>query len=76
MRRTADSQTRVAWATDPVWYTVMYRRKGNRAYYRCGYRSQNIEDLRDMAYDDIRNGRYASAKIVNWSTEECIEKIM
>lgn len=76
MQRTSDSKTRVAWATDPVWYTAMFRRKGQRRYYRCGYRSQNIEEIRAMVYDDIRSGRCASAKIVNWSTEECIEKVM
>ena len=76
VKKVADSKTRVAWSTDPTWYTVMYRKKGSRKYFRCGYRSQNINDMRDIAYDDIRAGRYASAKIVNWNTEEMIEKVM
>lgn len=67
---------RVAYSTDPTYYTVMYRKKGSRTYYRCGYRSLDLESVRAMAYDDIRSGRYASAKIVNWSTEALIEKVV
>jgi len=67
---------RKAWATDPKFYTVLYRRKGSRRFYRCGYRSENLADIRDMAYDDIRKGRYAAAKIVDAQTEQLIEKVM
>lgn len=68
--------TRVAYSTDPTWYTVMYRQKGSRRYYRCGYRSLNIEDMRELAYSEIRDGKYAAARIVNWATEEVIETVM
>jgi len=67
---------RVAYATDPTYYTAMYRAKGSRRYYRCGYRSLSLGDIRDMVYSDIRNGKYAAAKIVRWDTEELIEKVI
>lgn len=67
---------RVAYSTDPTWYTVMYRQKGSRRYYRCGYRSLNIEDMRELAYSEIANKKYAAARIVNWATEEVIETVM
>jgi len=67
---------RVAYATDPRWYTVMYRKKGSRRFYRCGYRSLSLEEMRDLAYSEIRDGKYAAARIVNWATEEVIETVM
>ena len=67
---------KVVWATDPTYYTALYRRKGSRRFYRCGYRSINLADIRDMVYSDIRSGRYAVAKIVRWDTEEEIERVM
>ena len=68
--------TRVAYATDPTWYTVMYRKKGSRRYYRCGYRSLSLEDMRELAYSEIRDRKYAAARIVNWATEEVIEVVI
>ena len=67
---------RTVWATNPVYYTILYRQKGSRRFYRCGYRSLNLSDIRDMAYDEIRSGKYAAAKIIRWDTEELIEKVM
>ena len=65
-----------AWSTDPTYYTVLYRQKGSRRFYRCGYRSLSLPDIREMAYDDIRTGKYAAAKIVRWDTEDVIEVVM
>lgn len=67
---------RTVWSTDPTYYTVMYRRKGSRRFYRCGYRSLNLNEIREMAYDEIRTGKYAAAKIVKWANEELIEKVV
>ncbi len=67
---------RVAYSTDPTYYTAMYRAKGSRRFYRCGYRSLVLEDIRDMVYSEIRNGKYAAAKIVRWDNEELIEKVV
>lgn len=65
-----------AWSTDPVYYTILYRRKGSRRFYRCGYRSDDLNVMRDMAYNEIGCGTYAAAKIVRWDTEELIESVM
>ena len=69
-------QYRTAWSTNPTAYTILYRRKGSRMYYRCGYRSESIGDIRDLAYSEIREGKYAAAKIVNADTNELIEKVV
>ncbi len=58
------------------YYTALYRKKGSRTYYLCGYRSNDLESLRDMIYSEIRSGIYASAKIVEWGTGKLIEKVM
>ena len=68
-------KNRTVWATDPKYYTILYRSKGSRRFHRCGYRSNNLEDLRSMAYNEIGSGKYAAAKIVKWDTEELIEDI-
>jgi len=62
--------------TDPTYYTVLYRKKGSRMFYRCGYRSVSLPDLREMVYDEIRTGKYAAAKIIRWDNGEIIEKVM
>lgn len=67
---------RTVWATNPTYYTILYRRKGSRRFYRCGYRSLDLSDIREMAYDEIRSGKYAAAKIVRWDNEELIENVM
>lgn len=69
-------KARTVYSTESSYYTALYRRKGSRKFYRCGYRSLSLEDIRDMVYDDIRSGRYAAAKIVRWDTEELIEKVV
>lgn len=58
------------------YYTALCRKKGDRRYYLCGYRSNDLETLRDVIYADIREGKYASAKIVEWDTGKLIEKVM
>lgn len=64
------------WVSDPTYYTILYRQKGSRRYYRCGYRSVDLDALRDMAYNEIGTGKYASAKIVRWDNEELVETVM
>ena len=64
------------WHFDPVYYTALYRAKGSRRFYRCGYRTVNLEELRDMVYSEVGSGKYAAAKIVRWDTEELIETVM
>ena len=71
-----ETGTKVAYSSNPTYYTALYRAKGSRRYYRCGYRSQNLEDIRELVYNEIGSGKYASAKIVRWDTEELIEKVV
>lgn len=68
-------ENRTVWSTDPTYYTVMYKKKGSRRYYRCGYRMNSIGEARDLARADMKTGRYTAAKVVRWDTEEMIEKI-
>lgn len=67
---------KIVWTTNPTYYTALYRQKGSRRYYRCGYRSDNLSELRDMVYNEIAAGKYASAKIVRWHDGKEIEKVM
>ena len=64
------------WSTEPTYYTALYRQKGSRRYYRCGYRSDSLGDIRDFVYAEFRAGKFATAKIVRWDTEEEIERVM
>ena len=66
----------IVWATEPTYYTALYRQKGSRRYYRCGYRSKDLGEMRDFVYAEFRAGKFATAKIVRWDTEEEIEKVM
>ena len=66
---------RIAYSTDPTYFTVMYRQKGSRRFYRCGYRFKSTAEARKFATTDMNAGRYAAAKIVRWDTEELIEKV-
>lgn len=58
------------------YYTALCRKKGARTFYLCGYRSNDLEVLRDMIYADIRNGVYAAAKIIECGTGKLIEKVV
>ena len=64
------------WSTEPTYYTALYQQKGSRRYYRCGYRSDSLEDMREFVYGEFRSGKFATAKIVRWDTEEEIERVM
>lgn len=66
----------VVYSTNPTYYTALYRRKGSRRYYRCGYRSNSLAEMRDFVYGEFQAGRFVSAKIVRWDTEEEIERVM
>ena len=67
---------KMVYATDPTYYTALYRQKGSRRYYRCGYRSISLEEMRDFVYAEFRAGKFSTAKIVKWDTEEEIERVM
>lgn len=58
-----------------TYYTALYRKKGSRRFYRCGYRSNNLEALRDMVYGEIRDKKYAAAKIIRWDNGDLVEEV-
>lgn len=66
---------KVVGSTDFAYYTAMYRKKGSRRFYRCGYRSRDLGEMRDFVRSELRSGKYAAAKIVRWDDEGLIEKI-
>lgn len=67
---------RIAYATNPTWYTALYRQKGSRRFLRCGYRSMNLGDIQDLVYGEIRDGKYAAAKIINADSGDVLEKVV
>ena len=64
--------TKALGSPTPTFYTVEYRRKGSRRFYRCGYRSESIADLVDMAHNEVDAGTYAAAKVVDAYTGKVI----
>lgn len=69
---------RPVYSTDPVFYTVVHRRKGDpqRFPYRCGLRSQDLALVREFAMSECRSGEFSYVKIVNSDTNETIQKLM
>ena len=64
---------RKAWGTDRTWYTIVHRKKGEHNCYSFGYRSENLEMLRELAIDEAASGEYRCVKIINADTNEDFE---
>ena len=62
-----------AWRSNPTWYTIVHRRKFERKGYRFGYRTQDLNALRESAQNEAAEGVYSMIKIVNDETNETIE---
>lgn len=62
-----------AWRSDPVWYTIVHRKKFERKGYRFGYRTQDLNMLREIAQKEAEEGVYSMIKIVNDDTNEMVE---
>lgn len=62
-----------AYGTDNVWYTIVHRKRSERRGYRCGYRSEDKELLREIATKEAASGTYSMVKIVNADTDETVE---
>lgn len=60
--------TKALGSPAPTFYTVEYRRKGSRMFYRCGYRSENLADMTEMAEREVGSGMYAAAKVIDATT--------
>jgi len=70
------SKNNAVWISNPIFYTALYRKKGSRKFYLCGYRSIDLESLQSMVYSDVRNGICAVARIIRQDTGDVIEEVM
>ena len=61
------------YGTDYKSYTIVHRRKSERNCYSFGYRTDNLDLLRDMAEREAESGTYSCVKIINADTNEDIE---
>lgn len=61
------------YGTDRTWYTIVHRRRNEQKCYSFGYRSENLELLRDIAQDEAKEGKYSCVKIINANTNEDVE---
>lgn len=59
-----------AWGTDRTWYTIVHRRRHERTCYSFGYRTENLEMLREIAEEEAEDGEYSCVKIINADTNE------
>ena len=61
------------YGTDLTWYTIVHRRKGERRGHRIGYRSEDLEVLRNIANNEAESGDFSMVKIINSETNEDIQ---
>lgn len=61
------------WSTDRTWYTIVHRKKHERNCYSFGYRSDDLEMLRDIAEREAEDGIYHCVKIINADTNEDVQ---
>ena len=66
-------EVRKVWSTDPTWYSIMHRKKGERRCYSFGYRSEDLELIREMAKEEAESGKFGCVKIINADTNEELE---
>lgn len=59
-----------AWGTDRTWYTIVHRRRHEHTCYSFGYRTENLEMLREIAEEEAEDGEYSCVKIINADTNE------
>lgn len=62
--------TNKSWATDRTWYTIVHRKRHERKCYSFGYRSDNLDLLREIAESEAAEGTYSCVKIINADTNE------
>lgn len=66
------NQTKV-WATDRTWYTIVHRKKHEKHCYSFGYRSDDLNLLRELAGQEAKENIYSCVKIINADTNEDFE---
>ncbi len=63
-------KTSKVYGTDNVWYTIVHRRKNERKCYSFGYRTENLDLLRELAEQEAEEGEFSCVKIINADTNE------
>ena len=66
-------KARKVWGTDTTWYTIVHRRKHERTCYSFGYRTEDLQTLRDIAETEASEGTYSCVKIINADTNEDVQ---
>lgn len=64
---------RTVWRSDVTWYTIVHRRPFERLCYSFGYRTNDINLLRELAEKEVEEGTYSCVKIINANTNEDFE---
>ena len=59
-----------------TFYTLKERRKGSRRAYRCGLRSNSLQEIRELALADKESGKFTMIKIVDADDDTTIEMIL
>lgn len=61
------------WGTNYKSYTIVHRKRGERHCYSFGYRTDDLDMLRELAEQEASDGEYRCVKIINADTNEDIE---
>ena len=51
-------ENRLAWSTNPIRYTIIHRRKGNRRAYRYGCYSYSLAEMLEIGQLEAESGNY------------------
>ena len=62
--------TSKSWSTDRTWYTIVHRKRHERHCYSFGYRTDDLNLLRELAEREAEEGTYSCVKIINADTNE------
>lgn len=64
------SKPQKIYGTDRTWYTIVHRKSYERKCYSFGYRTDDLEMLREIAEREASEGKYRCVKIINANTNE------
>ena len=67
------ANSKLVYGTDEVWYTIVHRKTRERKGYRMGYRTMDLDTLREIAKGEAERGEYSMVKIINADTDEPVE---
>lgn len=67
------SKPKKVWGTDITWYTIVHRKRNENKCYSFGYRTENLNMLREIASQEASENKYSCVKIINANTNEDVE---